>query len=183
MRKLIAALNMTFDGYCDHTAMKGPDEEIHDHYTALLKTGDAILYGRKTFQLMEFWPTLLEKPGEDKAMNDFAVAIDQIEKIVFSHTLQKLQWKTARLATRSLEEEVLELKKQPGKDIFVGSPSMIIQTLALGLVDEIQMIVIPSIIGQGLTLFKNIPQRIDMDLIKTKTFRSGAVLFFYEVIK
>lgn len=87
MRKVIAAFNMTLDGFCDHTAGL-PDEEIHQHYTELLSQGDAILYGRITYQLMEFWRTFLENPSEEKSMNDFAVAIDKIPKIVFSHYLK-----------------------------------------------------------------------------------------------
>ena len=86
MRKVIAALNMTLDGICDHTAGI-PDEEINQHYTELLNQGDAILYGRTTFQLMEFWQTIIENPSEEKSMNEFAIAIDNIPKIIFSNTL------------------------------------------------------------------------------------------------
>lgn len=83
MRKLIAAINMTIDGYCDHTAGI-PDEEIHNHYTQLLRSADTILYGRTTYQLMEdYWPALIVKPSGQKAMDDFATAIDDIEKVVF----------------------------------------------------------------------------------------------------
>src|SRR5690554_1137752 len=120
MRKLIAAINMTLDGVFDHTAGL-PDEEIHRHYTALLGQGDAILYGRITYHLMEFWRTILDHPSEDESMNDFAIAIDNIPKIVFSRTLQDLEWESASIAERDLQETVLELKQQPGKDIFVGS--------------------------------------------------------------
>ena len=84
MRKVIAAINMTLDGFCDHTAGL-PDEEIHLHYATLLGQGDVILYGRKTYQLMEFWQPFLEKPSEDKSMNDFAIAIDKIQKLFFSY--------------------------------------------------------------------------------------------------
>src|SRR5690242_18802658 len=93
MRKIVAAINMTLDGFCDHTAGL-PDEEIHQHYTELLSQGDAILYGRITYHLMEFWRTILENPSEEKSMNDFALAIDRIPKIVFSHTLNHVDWKT-----------------------------------------------------------------------------------------
>src|SRR5690606_16172355 len=128
MRKIIAAINMTLDGICDHTAGL-PDEEIHQHYTELLGQGDAILYGRTTYQLMEFWRTFLENPSEEKSINDFALAIDNIPKIVFSNTLKHVEWKTATLANRDLKETVSDLKQQPGKDIFVGSRSLIIQLM------------------------------------------------------
>ena len=135
MRKIIAALNMTIDGICDHTAGI-PDEEIHQHYTELMGQGDAILYGRTTYQLMEFWRTLLENPSDEKSMNDFAVAIDRIPKIVFSRTINELEWKSATIARGDLKEEVLALRQQAGKDIFVGSRSLILQLLQLGLIDE-----------------------------------------------
>src|SRR5262249_50417358 len=116
MRKLIAALNMTVDGFCDHTAGL-PDQELHQHYTELLGQGDTILYGRTTYQLMEFWRTLLDNPSEEKSMNDFAMAIDNIPKIVFSHSLKNVDWKSATLADRDLKETALDLRQQPGKDI------------------------------------------------------------------
>ena len=130
MGKLIAAINMTLDGFCDHTAGL-PDEELHQHYTELLCQGSAILYGRITYQLMEFWRTFLENPSEEKSMNDFAKTIDKIQKIVFSHTLKSVDWESATIAKRDLKDEVLELKQQSGKDIFVGSRSLIIQLIKL----------------------------------------------------
>ena len=71
MSKLIAAMNMTLDGICDHTAGL-PVEGMHEHYTDLLSQADSILYGRTTYQLMEYWRTILENPSEEKSMNDFA---------------------------------------------------------------------------------------------------------------
>ncbi len=179
MRKLIAAINMTLDGFCDHTSGI-PDEEIHQHYTELLGQGDAILYGRTTYQLMEFWRTILENPSEEKSMNDFAKAIDTIPKIVFSNTLQNVDWKSASVANQDLKETVLELKQQSGKDIFVGSPSLIIQLMNLNLIDEFQLCIYPVVVGSGLPLFKNINDRTVFKLIKTKTFSGGSVIMYYE---
>ena len=182
MRKLIAAINMTLDGFCDHTAGL-PDEEIHQHYTELLGQGDAILYGRTTYQLMEFWRTFLENPSEEKSMNDFAIAIDNIPKIVFSHTLNNVEWKSATITNRDLKETVLELKQSRhggSKDIFVGSRSLIIQLMKLNLIDEFQLCIHPVVAGNGLPLFENINDRIIFKLVKTKTFNVGAVILYYE---
>lgn len=170
---------MTLDGIFDHTAGI-PDEEIHQHYTELLRQGDAILYGRTTYQLMEFWRTFLENPSEEKSMNDFAMAIDKIPKIVFSHTLKNVDWESATIAKQDLKDEVLELKQQSGKNIFVGSRSLIIQLLKLNLIDEYQLCVYPVIAGKGLPLFENINDRTILKLIKTKTFSGGAVTLYYE---
>jgi dihydrofolate reductase len=179
MRKLIAAINMTIDGICDHT--KGlPDEEIHQHYADLLDQGGVVLYGRITYQLMQFWQTLIKNPSGEKSMDDFAMAIDKIPKIVFSHKLKTTEWDSAKLSKRPLEEEVLELKQQSGKDIFVGSRSLIIQLMELNLIDEYQICVHPVVAGSGLPLFENINNRTIFKLMKTKTFNGGAITLYYE---
>ena len=170
---------MTLDGVCDHTAGL-PDEEILQHYTELLRQADLILYGRTTYQLMEFWRTLLKNPSDEKSMNDFAIAIDKIQKIVFSHTLKDVEWDSARLSDQAIEEEVLELKQQSGKDILVGSRSLIIQLMKLNLIDEYQLCVHSVVAGSGLPLFENINDRTILKLIKTKTFSGGAVTLYYE---
>ena len=86
MRKVIAAINMTLDGFCDHTSGFSADAELHIHYSNLLNNSGVLLYGRTTYQLMQFWQTLLKNPSDNEALNDFAVSIDKIEKIVFSHS-------------------------------------------------------------------------------------------------
>lgn len=170
---------MTLDGICDHTAGL-PDKEVHQHYTELLGSGDAILYGRTTYQLMEYWRTFLETPSEESSMNAFAQAIDRIPKIVFSHTLQTVDWKTATLADRDLKETVLAKRQQDGKAIYVGSRSLILQLMKLQLIDEYQIIVYPVVAGAGLPLFDDTCDRTLLTLVKTKTFKGGAVLLYYE---
>ena len=185
MRKIIATMNMTLDGFCDHTEMTA-DDEIHDHYRDLLRSAGTILYGRITYQLMEYWLTVLKNPTGDRSMDEFAVAIDNVPKIVFSRTLKSLDWKTARLAKRDLKEEVLAIRQSRdggSKDIFVGSPSLIVALSQLGLIDEYHIGVQPIILGSGLSLFKNITDRIDLKLLRTKTFSCGAVFFYYETVK
>jgi dihydrofolate reductase len=181
MRKLIAAINMTIDGFCDHTAGI-PDAEIHEHYTALLRDAGAILYGRITYQLMEsYWPSVVKNPTGVKSMDEFALAIKNVPKIVFSQTLKNVSWENTTLAGRDLKEEVLELRQQTGKDIFVGSPSLIAALTKLNLFDEYQLCVHPVIIGNGLPLFKNINERMILKLLKTKIFSSsGSVILYYE---
>lgn len=181
MRKVIAAINMTLDGFCDHTAGI-PDEEIHHHYADLLNHAGTTLYGRITYHLMEYWRDVLKNPTGDPSMDDFAVAMDKVPKIVFSRTLKSLDWPTAKLATKDLKEEILELKQQEGKDILIGSPSLIINSLKLNLIDELQLCVYPLIIGKGLPLFKDIQDSVHLKLLKTKTFAGGAVIFYYQPI-
>jgi dihydrofolate reductase len=179
MRKIIAAINMTLDGFCDHTAII-PDEEIHEHYTELLNQAGVILYGRISYQLMEYWQALVKNPSGEKTMDDFALAIDKIPKIVFSHTLKNIDWESAKLASRSIEDEVSELKQQLGKDIFIGSRSLIMHLMKLNLIDEYQLCVHPVIAGNGLPLFEDINNKTILKLKKTKTFNGGAIILYYE---
>ena len=103
-------------------------------------------------------------------------------KIVFSNTLKDTGWDSAELAKRPLDEEVLSLKQQPGKDILVGSRSLIIQLLNSHLIDELQICIHPIIEGKGLLLFDQIKDRIVLKLKDTKFLRSGATVFYYEPV-
>jgi len=170
---------LTLDGFCDHTAGIA-DEEIHQHYHELLSSAGAIIYGRITYQLMEnYWPTVVKNPTGIKSMDEFALIIDNIPKIVFSSTLKNVEWETAKLAKGGIKEEVLELMQQAGNDILVGSRSLIVTLMNLNLIDEFQLCVHPIILGSGLPLFKNINDRINLKLLKTKAFSCGAVLLYY----
>jgi dihydrofolate reductase len=186
MGKIIAAINMTLDGFCDHTSGIA-DEEIHKHYADALSNAGYVLWGRVTYQLMEsYWPSVVKNPTGDEATDRFAAIVDRIPKIVFSGTLENLDWESARLAKKDLEEEVLELKQSGnigGKDILVGSPSLIVLLTQLGLIDEYQLCVHPVIGGSSLPLFKNINDRMVLKLVKTKTFSAGQILLYYEPVK
>jgi dihydrofolate reductase len=184
MAKVIAAMNITLDGFCDHTAGIA-DDELHEHYTELLKGAGAILYGRTTYQLMEsYWPAVAKNPTGEKATDDFAQAIQNVPKILFSRTLKSVDWENTRLATQGLREEVLALRQQPGKDIFVGSPGLIATLTKLNLFDEYQLTVHPVILGKGLPLFKDITERMVLTLVKTKPFTSsGSMTLYYRPAK
>ena len=179
---------MTLDGFCDHTAMIA-DDEIHQHYTDVLRNAGTLLYGRITYQLMEsYWPTVVKNPTGNKSMDDFAVAIDNVTKIVYSRTLKNVDpiiigWKNTELKKEIVKEEILKLKEQAGKNIFAGSPSLIVALTQLDLIDEYQLAIHPIIVGTGLPLFKNIRDRVNLKLLKTKTFGCGAVLHYYETEK
>ena len=179
MRKLIAAMNMTLDGFCNHTAMIA-DDEIHQHYNDLLSSADTLIYGRITYQLMEsYWPTVVQNPTGNKPADEFAVLIDNISKIVYSRTLKNVEWKNSTLKKNIIKEEVLDVKRKPGKNIIVGSPGLIVAFAQLDLIDEYQLGLQPTIEGSGLPLFKNIRDRINLKLLKTKTFSSGVIALYY----
>ena len=174
---------MTLDGFCDHTAMIA-DDEIHEHYNELLSNSGSLIYGRITYQLMEsYWPSVVKNPTGNKPMDEFAVLIDNISKIVFSRTLQHVDWKNTELKKEIIKEEISELRLKPGKNILVGSPGLIVALAQLDLIDEYQFAVQPIVLGSGLPLFKNIKDRVDLKLLKTKTLGCGAVVLYYEPTK
>ncbi len=176
-------MNVTLDGFCDHTAMIA-DDEIHQHYNELLSDADTILWGRITYQLMEsYWPSVVNNPTGNKPMDEFAVLVDNISKIVFSRTLKKVDWKNTILKKEIIKEEILDLKHQEGKNILVGSPGLIVSLSQLGLIDEYQLGIQPIILGSGLALFNHITERINLKLLNTKTFACGAVMLYYEPTK
>jgi dihydrofolate reductase len=179
MGKLIAAINMTLDGFCDHTAGIA-DEELHQHFTELLRGADSVLYGRITYQLMEsYWPSVLKNPTGNNAMDEFAVAIDDVSKIVYSRTLNTVEWKNTTLKKDIRKEEVEELKNQADNYILAGSPSLIVALTKLKVIDEYQLSVHPVVLGSGLPLFKNITEKIVLSLTGSKLFGSGVVTLHY----
>jgi dihydrofolate reductase len=183
MRKLISSINMTLDGFCNHTAVIA-DDDLHQQANELLKSADTILFGRVTYQLMESgWPPILQNPTGNKPADEFAVLIDNIKKIVFSGTLKSVDWKNTELARENIKDEVLTLTRLPGKNIIVGGPSLIISSMKLDLIDEYQFCVQPIILGAGRPLFKDIEDRINLKLIRSKTFNSGVVTLIYEPIR
>ena len=180
MRKVIAAINMTLDGFCEHTATIANDETMQ-HYNELLGSADTWLSGRITYQLMEsYWPAMVKKPTGNKPDDEFAVLLDNIQKIVFSRTLKHVDWKNTELKKELIKEEVLKLKQQEGKNILAGSRSLIVALTQMGLIDEYQICVNPIILGNGLPLFKGIKDRVNLKLLKTKTFGCGAITLYYE---
>lgn len=182
MRKLIASLNITIDGFCDHTAVIA-DEELHENANELLHNADTMIFGRVTYQLMERgWPPIVKNPTGDKAVDEFAVLIDNMHKIVFSRSLKNASWKNSTLASGPIEEIVLKLKQRQGggtKNILVGGPSIVLTLMKANLIDEYQFCLQPIILGTGLSLFKNISERIDLTLTKEKKLASGVMILNY----
>ena len=127
-----------------------------------------------------YWPPFVKNPTGNKSEDKFAILIENIAKIVFSRTLKNVDWKNAKLANKDIKEEVSELRQQEGKDILVGSPGLIVTLTNLRLIDEFQLCVHPVITGNGLSLFKHIKENINLKLIKTKSFKSGALMLNYE---
>ncbi len=183
MRNVIFGINMTVDGCCDHTKLSG-DDEIHEYYAHLLRDVDVLLFGRKTYQLMvPFWPDVAKNhSGETKAMNEFAQAFDSINNIiVFSQSLDRAEGKNTRIVRSNLQDEVLKLKQEEGKNILTGGLSIPSQLIELGLVDEYHLVVQPIVVGEGKRLLEgmSLPEKLELKLVDSKIFKSGCVALRY----
>jgi dihydrofolate reductase len=181
MRKVVFAINISTDGYCGHTDMI-PDDEMHEYFTALLRNASLLLFGRITYQLMvPYWPDIARNQSEDKATNEFARVFDLLDKVVFSTTLKHVEGRNTRIVRANVAEEVVTLKQQPGKDIFVGGLSLASQLSDRGLIDEYHFVVHPVIAGKGPRLFETVkPQdKLQLDFIGSDTFQSGVVALRY----
>jgi dihydrofolate reductase len=182
MRNLIFAINLTADGCCDHTKSSGFDEVL-DFYTHLLQDIGLFMYGRKTYQLMvPFWPDIAKnQSGQTRAMNDFAQAFSSIPIVVFSQSLDEAEGNNTRIVRSNLQDEILKLKQEDGKDILTGGVSLPSQLIELGLVDEYRLLVQPIVVGEGRRLFDDVslPEKLQLKLVESKIFESGCVALRY----
>jgi len=182
MRKVIYAINITLDGCCDHTKMSGGDE-ILEHFTYLMQDADLYVYGRKTYQLMvPYWPDAARDQSATKMTKDFAQRFDSVPKIVFSRSLDSVEDKNSRIARGKLQDEILKLKQEQGKNILAGGVSIPSQLTELGLVDEYHFVVHPIVAGEGRRLLEGISlqEKLTLKLVKSETLRSGCVALRYQ---
>jgi dihydrofolate reductase len=183
MRNLIYVINLSIDGCCDHTKFR-PDEETFEYFLHLVRATGTFLYGRKTYQLMvPYWPDVLKNPsGETKADYEYAEAFVAVDKIVvFSRSLDKVEGKNTRIVRTSLEDEILKLKQEPGKDILTGGVTIPSQLAELGLIDEYRIVVHPIVVGEGRRLFEeiNLQEKLQLKLVDSTVFKSGSVALRY----
>jgi dihydrofolate reductase len=160
------------------------DNELWDYVQKVTDDSDTALYGANTFKLMEsYWPTAAQKPNATKHDVDHAKWANESLKLVFSNTLQKTNWQNTKIVHGNIKEQIMELKNQSGKNLLMlGSPSLAHSFMKLGLIDELWLNVNPVVIGSGMPLFKEVERRINLKLIKVKSFASGVVGLNYEVI-
>lgn len=182
MRKIILQNMISLDGY-----FEGPqreidwhvvDEEFNEYAIDLLRHVDTLLFGRVTYELMAgYWPTAAAKHDDPFV----AERMNNLEKVVFSASLEKAEWNNTRLVRGNLVEEVSKLKHQPGKDIAIfGSSDLAVRLIPAGLIDEYRLFVSPVLLGAGKTLFEGLDGRLNLKLVKNLAFKSGVVGLFYE---
>lgn len=178
----MVAINLTLDGFCDHTAVN-PDEEVHDFFTKIFDNVEISIMGRITYQLMDpYWSTIARNQIGSPAEIRFAERFDQIHKILVSKTIDHVDWVNTEIIHDNIKETVIELKNGTGKDILIGGTTLISYLTKENLIDEFIFVIHPIIFGKGKRLFSESLKKVNLKLIKTTTFGSGAIALHYKVI-
>lgn len=186
MRTLYLFDMVTLDGFFEGPAKweigwHNVDAEFNEFSIDQLNATDLLLFGRVTYEGMaSYWPT----PAAMEDDPEVAAKMNSIPKIVFSRTLEKAGWNNTRLINSNVVEEVLKLKRQPGKDIALfGSSDLASTFIKHGLIDEYRIMVNPVVLGKGMPLFRGISDQFKLKLLKARTFESGNVLLCYQPVK
>ncbi|MFD3444436.1 dihydrofolate reductase family protein [Microbacteriaceae bacterium 4G12] len=182
MRPLRYSINVTLDGCCHHEAGLPPDDESMRYWTDQLEGADALLFGRVTYEMMESawrkpaagrWPDWM-----DDSQIPFAEAIDGARKHVVSSTMSGVDW-NAELLRGDLGQAVQRLKQQSGEGLWVGGVTLPLALANLGLIDEYEFVVQPVLAGHGPTLLAGLRERVQLELVGRRDFRSGAIALRY----
>jgi dihydrofolate reductase len=182
MRQVIYSMGVSLDGFIAGPGgefdWSAPDEELHRFHNEQTREVGAHFCGRRLYELMVYWETADQDPSAADYILEFARIWQNLPKIVFSTTLEKVEGK-ARLATDGVAEEVAKLKEQTGKDLAVGGAGLASTFTRLGLIDEYRLFVSPVVVGGGTPYFPALEDRIDLELLETRTFGSRVVYLRY----
>jgi dihydrofolate reductase len=184
MRRLIMFNNVTLDGFFADKrgdmswAHERQDEESKAFASENASGGGALVFGRITYEMMErFWPTREAR----KTMPVVAKQMNEMPKVVFSKTLDKVSWSNTSLVKGDPATEMRKMKKEAGPDMAImGSGTIVSQLASAGLIDEYKIVVNPVVLGKGRTLFEGVEKKLNLKLTATRSFKNGNVFLCYE---
>ena len=183
MRSLIVFNHVSLDGYFvdkkgDMRWAHKQDPEWNEFVAGNARGNGVLLFGRVTYEMMaSYWPTPMA------AQNSPAVAehMNNLQKVVFSRTLDKASWNNTKLVKVDLAMKVRKMKQESGQGLVImGSGTIVSQLAQEGLIDEFQIVVCPIVIGSGKTLFEGVTEKLNLKLTKSRTFGNGNVYTCYE---
>jgi dihydrofolate reductase len=182
MAVLSAFISLSLDGcYADADSdmnwAHSKDPEQAEFTAANAKGGGALVFGRITYEMMaSFWPT----PAASEMMPDVAAQMNSLPKIVFSRTMQSAGWQNSRVVSADLAGELSRLKAGKGPDMTIlGSGSIVAQAATAGLLDELQIMLVPVTLGAGKRLFDGIPRSLSWRRDNSRQFSNGNVFLSY----
>jgi dihydrofolate reductase len=182
MRKLIYSMSVSLDGSIagpgGEIDWSAPDEELHRFHNERVGELGAQILGRRLYEEMLYWEGAGASERGSDYEREFARIWQALPKVVFSTTLTSVEGNT-RLAADGIAEEVARLKEEPGKDIGVGGASLAASCVALDVIDEYQLFVSPVVLGGGTPFFPRTQQRLELELLETRTFGSRVVYSRY----
>src|SRR5690606_1735211 len=181
MRTTRFSLNVSLDGYCDHT-MFNPDEAVLDYFTDMMGDVDTAFYGRIMYQLMfPYWSDVARNQSGSPAENRFAERLSAISSVVVSKSLEQLD-SNVQIVRSDPAGALLKLKQQKGKTILVDSISLLPELASAGLIDEFNLVIHPVFVGRGRHLFNpaSLLENINLKLADSKVFKCGAVALHYK---
>jgi dihydrofolate reductase len=181
--KLVYSTIASLDGFVADAAgdfdWAAPDEEVHGFVNDMERSAGTYLYGRRLYEVMVAWETM-PVADEPPVIGDFAQIWRAAEKIVYSRTLEAVSSTRTRIERDFDPEAVRSMKASAASDITVGGPELAAQAIAAGLVDEINLFLVPVLVGGGK---RALPAgvRVNLELIDERRFRGGAVYLHYRV--
>ncbi|MFF0725058.1 dihydrofolate reductase family protein [Streptomyces sp. NPDC004134] len=184
MRKLIYGMNLSLDGYIaapgDDIGWGVPSDEWFQFWSDQLLATDLTLYGRKLWQGMSsHWPTGDQQPDATPAHIEFARRWRDMSKVVFSSTIDKVDWNT-RLVTGDAVTEITRLKAEDGGPMDIGGATLAGAAMRAGLIDEYVLVTAPVLVGGGTPFFTAVDNWVNLNLVETRTFPGGVILTRYE---
>ena len=186
MRKVIVTMWVTLDGFIagpnDDMSWIIVDDAMGAYEDAMVSAADTLVLGRVTYQsLAGAWPYVPDNPAASDGEKEYARKVNSLRKIVFSRTLETVEWNNSTLLHEINPDDIVALKHEAGKNIVIYGSASIVQALtACGLIDEYQLLVHPVVLGSGKRLFREGSDRTALRLVETKTFDSGVVLLTYQ---
>lgn len=184
MGKVVYLMNVSLDGFVETTDHSldwaNVDDELHTWFNDQARQAGAFVYGRRLYEVMaSYWPTAESDPNATPAMIEFARIWNPKPKVVYSSTLETVEW-NSRLSRADVGEEIERLRHEFEGDIDVGGPTLAAELIRRDLVDEYRLVVHPVVLGAGTPFFPDIERPIALRLKATRRFGSGVVYVGYE---
>jgi dihydrofolate reductase len=183
MRKLTYGMNLSLDGYIaapgDDISWGGPTDELFQWWSDRLRESSLSFYGRKLWETMSsHWPTADQQPGATPAEIEFARRWRDTPKVVFSSTIDKVDWNT-RLVTGDAVAEISRLKAEDGGPMDIAGATLAGSAMRAGLIDEYWLVTHPVLVGGGTPFFAALDSWVNLSLVETRTFAGDVILTRY----